>query len=267
MKYFQHGSLPPSTNALQSLGRTCIGKVRGAGVALCLAMEALFFFYRLPKRRASFGRQLLNTGVKCFFVVSIVAFFTGMILALQTGLALQDWNQEDMVANIVVQTMCREMGPFMTALILAAAIGSAFAAEIGTMTVSEEVSALELMSINPVEFLMTPRLFALLLMCPVLTIYTDVLGTLGGMVVSQTQLDVYYKVYARMAVESLGNKEIYVGLFKALVFGFVISAVSCYRGFATTNGAVGVGEAARKTVVTSFLYILILGYFITRIFY
>ena len=267
MKYFESSTPPPTTNFLQSWGRFVIGRVRGLGIGLCLTFEALIFFYRLPKRRPEFGRQLMNAGVKCFFVVSIVAFFTGMILALQTGLALKDWSKEDMVGNIVVQTMCREMGPFMTALILAAAIGSAFAAEIGTMKVSEEVAALELMSINPVEYLVTPRLFALLIMCPVLTIYTDILGTLGGMVVSQTQLDVYYKVYTRMAVDSLGNKEIYVGLFKSLIFGIVISTVSCYRGFATTNGAVGVGEAARKTVVTSFLYILILGYFITRIFY
>ena len=267
MKYFEVSAPPKTHNLMQKLGRSILGKVRGVGVALCLVLEATFFFYRLPRRRAEFGRQLLNSGVKCFLVTSIVAFFTGMILALQTGLALQDWNQEELVGNIVVQTMCREMGPFMTALILAAAIGSAFAAEIGTMTVSEEVSALELMSINPVEFLMTPRLFALLIMCPVLTIYTDILGTLGGMLVSQTQLNVYYQVYGRLVMESLGNKEIYVGLFKAVVFAYVISAVSCYRGFATRNGAVGVGEAARKTVVVSFLYILILGYFITRAFY
>lgn len=159
------------------------------------------------------------------------------------------------------------MGPFMTALILAAAIGSAYAAEIGTMKVSEEISALELMAINPVEFLITPRLLALIIMCPVLTIYTDILGTLGGMLVSETQLNVYHKVYYRIAMDSLTNKEIYVGLFKSLVFGFVIGTVSSYKGFSTSNGAVGVGNAARTTVVTSFLYILILGYFMTRIFY
>lgn len=267
MKFFEPNPLPDPQNKLQSLGRWVLDSTRGVGIALCISFEALFRIYRLPRRRAEFGRQLMNAGVKCFLVTSIVAFFTGMILALQTGLALSDWNQETLVGNIVVQTMCREMGPFMTALILAAAIGSAYAAEIGTMKVSEEISALELMAINPVEFLITPRLLALIIMCPILTIYTDILGTLGGMLVSETQLDVYHKVYYRIAMESLTNKEIYVGLFKSLVFGFVIGTVSSYKGFSTTNGAVGVGNAARTTVVTSFLYILILGYFMTRLFY
>lgn len=267
MKLYDPNPLPPVTNPIQGLGRWAIENTRGAGIALTVSFEAMFYFFKLPKRRAEFGRQLMNAGVKCFLVTSIVAFFTGMILALQTGLALQDWNQEELVGNIVVQTMCREMGPFMTALILAAAIGSAYSAEIGTMKVSEEISALELMSINPVEFLVTPRLFALIVMCPILTIYTDVLGTLGGMLVSETQLNVYHKVYYQMAIESLHNKEIYVGLFKALIFGFVIGTVSSHRGFSTENGAVGVGNAARQTVVTSFLYILILGYFMTRLFY
>ena len=267
MKFYEPNPLPPVKNSVQGLGRWLIENIRGAGVALCIAFESLFNGFKLLRRRAEFGRQLMNVGVKCFLVTSIVAFFTGMILALQTGLALQDWSQESLVGNIVVQTMCREMGPFMTALILAAAIGSAYAAEIGTMKVSEEISALEIMSINPVEFLVTPRMFALIIMCPVLTIYTDVLGTLGGMLISETQLHVYHKVYYRVAIESLANKEIYVGLFKSLIFGFVIAAVSCHKGFATENGAIGVGNAARNTVVTSFLYILILGYFMTRIFY
>jgi phospholipid/cholesterol/gamma-HCH transport system permease protein len=267
MKVFEPNPLPPPTNVLQSVGREVIGRIRGVGVALLISFEALLYFYRLPFRRAEFGRQLMNAGVKCFLVTSIVAFFTGMILALQTGLALQDWSQEELVGNIVVQTMCREMGPFMTALILAAAIGSAYAAEIGTMKVSEEVSALELMSINPVEFLITPRIFALIIMAPILTIYTDILGTLGGMLVSQTQLGVYHEVYYSMAIESLQNKEIYVGLLKSVIFGFIIGTVCSYRGFSTENGAVGVGAAARQTVVTSFLYILIVGYFVTRVFY
>lgn len=244
-----------------------MGLLRGAGIAICISLEALFFGYRLPLRRADFGRQLMNVGVRCFLVASIVAFFTGMILALQTGIALKGYGQEILVGSIVVQTMCREMGPFMTALILAAAIGSAYAAEIGTMKVSEEVSALELMSINPVEFLVTPRMFALLIMCPILTIYTDVLGTLGGMLVSDTQLGVFHTVYYTKAIESLQSKDVYVGLLKSLIFGYVIGTVSAYRGFSTENGAVGVGQAARKTVVTSFLFILIIGYFVTRLFY
>ena len=107
MKFFEPNPLPEPQNKLQALGRWVLDSTRGAGVALCVSFEALFHIYRLPLRRAEFGRQLMNAGVKCFLVTSIVAFFTGMILALQTGLALQDWNQENLVGNIVVQTMCR----------------------------------------------------------------------------------------------------------------------------------------------------------------
>jgi len=167
----------------------------------------------------------------------------------------------------VSQTMCREMGPFMTALILAASVGSAMAAELGTMAVSEEVAALHVMSINPVRFLVMPRLVAMLVMCPVLTVYTNVVGILGGMLVACTQLGVSPRAYYDNAMSYLHNKEIYVGMLKSVVFGVVVAAVSCYQGLSATNGAIGVGQATRRAVVLSFLLILVIGYFITRFFY
>jgi phospholipid/cholesterol/gamma-HCH transport system permease protein len=159
------------------------------------------------------------------------------------------------------------MGPFMTALILAASVGSAMAAELGTMSVSEEVSALQVMSINPVRFLVTPRLAALLFMCPVLTVYTNVVGILGGMLVARTQLQVDSEAYYRAALDLLHNKEVYVGLLKSVVFAVILCTVACYQGLSARNGALGVGRATRKTVVHSFLLILVVGYFITRLFY
>ena len=141
------------------------------------------------------------------------------------------------------------------------------AAQIGTMTVNDEIAALEIMSIDPVLFLMTPRIAAMVFMTPVLSFYTCVLGVIGGGIVGLTQLNVPWDQYIVMAMDIARLRDLYVGLFKALLFGIVITGVSCYEGFTTTQGAVGVGQATRRSVITSFLLILILGYIVTRMFY
>ncbi len=256
-----------SNNAVAGTGRCIIRNVRNAGKGLLVLIEAAMWLVHVFKRRQEVGRQMLIVGIKSLGVTSTVALFTGMILSLQAGLILKDYGQEVNVGILVSQTMCREMGPFMTALILAASVGSAMAAELGTMTVSEEIDALQVMSINPVRFLVMPRLFAMMIMCPALTVYTNCIGVVGGGMVAGTQLDVTWSAYYQNAISYLELKEIYVGLLKAFVFGIVVSTVSCYQGLATTNGAIGVGHATRRSVVISFLMILIIGYFMTRIFY
>ena len=180
---------------------------------------------------------------------------------------LRDYGQEMRVGTLVAQAMCREMGPFMTALILAASVGSAMAAQLGTMTVSEEIAALESMSINPVRFLVMPRLAAMMIMCPVLTVFTDLIGIVGGGFIASTQLDVAWNVYYDNVLFMLKAYEIWIGVLKAFVFSLIIVGISCYQGLAATRGAVGVGIAARRSVVMSFLSILIIGYVITRLFY
>lgn len=211
--------------------------------------------------------QMFIVGVKSIGVITIVGLFTGMILALQAGLALRDYGQEANVGTLVAVSMLREMGPFMTGLILAASVGSAICAQIGTMTVSEEVAALEIMSIDPHRFLVMPRLFALGLMAPAMTIYANMVGVLGGALVGAFQLGVSFQKYFDNAFIVADFKDFFVGLLKAYVFGLIIATVSCHYGFTTRNGAVGVGRNTRKTVVVSFLLILVLGYFITGLFY
>ncbi len=190
-----------------------------------------------------------------------------MILSLQAGIALRDYGQEMRVGTLVCESMFREMGPFMAALILAACVGSAMAAELGTMAVSEEISALEVMSINPVYYLVMPRILAMIIICPALTLYTNVIGVIGGGMVAHSQLDIEWRVYYDYAVMYLDMKEILVGLFKAIIFAVIVSGVGCYQGLATRGGAVGVGIATRRAVVISFLLIIIVGYLITRSFY
>lgn len=216
-------------------------------------------------------RQMYVSGFQSLFVVSIVAAFTGMIMSLQAGLALKDFGQEDLIGQVIVVSLTREMSPFMTALILAASVGSAMAAEIGTMAVSEEIDALEVMSIDPVKYLVLPRIVGFSLMVPALSTYASVLGVFGGGLVAQTQLGVDFETYLRLVFEILqsesGLKDIWIGELKSFVFGVTISSIACRTGLAATGGAIGVGNAVRNSVVTSFLFVIVLGYFITAVFY
>jgi phospholipid/cholesterol/gamma-HCH transport system permease protein len=183
------------------------------------------------------------------------------------GLGLRMFGQSDFVGTLVCNGILREMSPFMTGLILAASVGSAIAAQMGTMTVSEEIAALDVMGIPAQRYLIMPRLVALGLMAPLLTLYMDVLGLLGGAIVASSMLGVTPETYFDGIFDFTYNKDLYVGLVKAFVFALVIVAVSCYQGFCTKEGAVGVGRATRRTVVVSFLLILTLGYFVTRLWY
>lgn len=239
------------------------------GHSIFMLLESIYFIrFAFSKRnRYETVTQMYVTGIKSLGVITIVALFTGMILALQTGLELRRYGQESFIGSAVAVTMIREMGPFMTGLIIAASVGSAIAAQIGTMSVSEEIAALEVMSINPNRFLVMPRLVAMLMMMPILTVYSNILGILGGAVVGTTQLGVSLHAYMDKATQFATNKDLYVGLFKALIFGIVITTVACHQGLSATEGAVGVGKATRSAVIISFLVILVLGYMITRLFY
>lgn len=251
------------------LGRIILIACHDMGNALIMLASATLYIRTIwkPRARHETAMQLYVTGIKSLGVITVVAFFTGMILALQTGLELRRFGQEVNIGTAVTIVMIREMGPFMTALIIAASVGSAIAAQLGTMAVSEEISALEVMSINPNRFLVMPRLVALAVMMPILTVYTNILGILGGGIVGYTQLGVAFQAYLDNATRYAENKDLYVGLFKAFVFGIIIATVACYQGLNTTEGAVGVGRATRQTVIISFLMILIVGYMITRLFY
>jgi len=251
------------------MGELVLRLLHDVGRAIFMLLESTFFLQFAFSRRNRYETvtQLYITGIKSLGVITVVALFTGMILALQTGLELRRYGQEVYIGSAVAVSMIREMGPFMTGLIIAASVGSAIAAQIGTMSVSEEIAALEVMSINPNRFLVMPRLMALTVMMPVLTVYTNILGIFGGAVVGTTQLGVSIQSYMDNATQFAANKDLYVGLFKALIFGVVIATVSCHQGLMTTEGAVGVGKATRRAVIISFLVILVLGYMITRLFY
>jgi phospholipid/cholesterol/gamma-HCH transport system permease protein len=251
------------------LGRKALTTSRDAGRALILLAQAVlsmrFVFQRRARREVM--HQMFICGIKSLGVITVVSSFTGMILALQTGIEMRRFGQEVFIGAAVMVSMLREMGPFMTGLILAASVGSAVAAQMGTMVVSEEIAALELMSINPVRFLVMPRLVAMLVMTPLLSFYSCILGVVGGGLVGMTQLGVPWSAYIDNATRFAENKDLFVGMLKAFLFGAIIVITACHEGFATTQGAVGVGNATRRTVILSFLSILVVGYVVTRLFY
>lgn len=217
--------------------------------------------------RQTFLQQLYIVGIGTLPVATVVAMFTGMILTLQLGIAFKQFSQELMVAYTLSFAMLREMGPFMTGIILASCVGSAMAAQLGTMKINEEVAALEMMSIDPVRFLVAPRMWALIVMAPLLSFYTCIIAFLGGAAIGYTQLNVPFLQFIFEIIAVAEVKDLYVGLFKTAVFGILICSISCLIGFATVQGAAGVGASTRRAVIYSFLAILAGGYFITRFFY
>ena len=208
--------------------------------------------------------HLYQTGIRTLPVITVVSLFTGMILALQVGLELRRFNQEVYLGAAVMMSLIREMAPFSCGLCLAACVGSAIAAEIGTMKVNEEIAALEVMSIPPIRFLAAPRILALVVMAPLLAFYCCIIGTVGGGLVGNTQLGVDFGQYMSSAMSIAENKDLAVGLFKALVFGLVIGSVSVAEGLRTNMGAMGVGRATQRSVIASFLMMVRFGYMITR---
>ena len=268
------------TEKVTGIGAALIGSTQTAGFSLVLAGRALRWVAspkQMWKRRHMILRQMYVAGIESIPVTLVVAFFIGLLLSLSAGIELARYGQQAIVGQLVAISVVREFGPFMTGLILAANVGSSMAAELGTMKVSEEIDALEVMSIDPARYLVLPRLVALAIMTPLLTLFTDVVAILGGGIVAMTQLGVqwpkyYQNVLLGLSAQGAGfpfyeGKHIGTGLVKALLFGITIAVVSCSEGLRTTGGAVGVGRATRRSVITCYLLILVFGYFGTKIFY
>lgn len=253
---------------LASTGRFILSFTEGAGKAIVLMARAFSYIGDAWPRRREVIEQMTISGVYSLPVALLVATFTGMVIALQVGEVLADWGQSARIGGIIAASMTRELGPVWIGVILAARVGSAMAAEIGTMRVSEEIDALEVMAIDPARFLVMPRLIALTLMAPVLTAYADLVGIMGGGVVAKYQLGVNYEVYFRWARETLVAKDILSGLLiKAPIFGLLIAVVGCSLGLAVkpSEGAEGVGHATRNSVVVALILLIVFNYFLTSL--
>lgn len=250
--------------------RGILKPIESVGWAGIVAAKAVAFFPSVLVRatgRADLVRQLYATGIRTLPVITVVSLFTGMILALQVGLELARFNQEIYLGAAVMMTLLREMGAFCCGICLAACVGSAIAAELGTMKVNDEIDALVILRISPMRFLAAPRVLALVLMAPVLAFYCCIVGAVGGGLVGATQLNVDFQQYMSGALVMSETKDLYVGLLKATVFGFLVGVISVSEGLGTTLGATGVGKSTQRAVIVSFLAILISGYMVTRLFY
>jgi phospholipid/cholesterol/gamma-HCH transport system permease protein len=264
-----------AASVLERRGREVGGLLESAGFTISLLGEALLRLPHVAKRRRAILDEMARASLRVLHVLGLVGGFSGMILSLQTGLELARFGQQESIGTIVAVATAREMGPFITAVVLAATVGSAIAAELGTMAVSEEILALEVMSIDTVSYLVLPRVVALALLAPILTVLVNAIGILGGALVAKAQLDVPFVLYAQTAEEALREsatflpvpKDLYVGLLKAFVFGIAIAAVGCASGIRAAGGAGSVGDAVRRSVRNSIILIIVLGYFITWSFY
>jgi phospholipid/cholesterol/gamma-HCH transport system permease protein len=239
----------------------------GAGYTINLFVQAASQLVFLGRKRKEAIQQLSLSVLGSLPVVFTVALFTGMIVSLQTGQVLRDFKQESTLGYVVTLGMFREMGPVFTCLALAGLVGSTFAAEIGSMKVSEEIDALEVMSIDPVYYLVMPRVLALGFAAVALTIYANVIGIAGGAVVARANFDVDFEVFITKGRQNLTMKDIYGGLFKSFIYGISIATVACSQGLRTTGGPAGVGRATLRSVVISFIVILVFDYLLTWLFW
>ena len=211
--------------------------------------------------------EMVKAGYDAVPIVAVISLFVGIILALQAAYQLKRVGALIYVANLVGVSMTRELGPILTAIIVAGRSGSAFAAEIGSMKVEEEVDALVTMGINPVRFLVVPKLVAMMMMVPVLTVFSDFLGIVGGLLLSATALEIPPYLYFQQTLNSLLTKDILTGLAKAWAFGITITVIGAREGFKVEGSAVEVGRKTTAAVVTSIFLVIMVDLFFTTLFY
>ncbi|HXY60849.1 MAG TPA: ABC transporter permease [Chthoniobacterales bacterium] len=211
---------------------------------------------RAPFRASSFFRHAERSGVESVPLVALVSFFLGLTMALLTGYQLQRFGTERLVPGLVAIGFTRELGPLITGIMLAARIGAAFTAELGTMTVSEEVEAIEAMGIGPLRFLVAPRMLALFFLMPCLSTISNISAVLGTSLISKAYFSIAFPYFVDLVRDSLLIRDLITGVMKSFLFGLLIAAIACYRGLSVKGGAAGVGSATTSSVVTAITVVI-----------
>jgi phospholipid/cholesterol/gamma-HCH transport system permease protein len=197
-----------------------------------------------------------RVGVDALPIVALISFLLGMILAFQSAVPMKRFGAEIFVADLIGLSMLRELGPLMTAILLAGRSGAAFAAEIGTMKVNQEVDAMTTMGLNPVRFLVTPRIIAAMLMTPLLTLFADLVGLLGGALTMQT-FSIPYVTFLKEVDAAVNLPDFLAGFVKSFVFALLVAGIGCLRGLQTSAGASAVGDSATKAVVSGIILLVV----------
>lgn len=252
---------------LESIGRPLITAVEEFGRIMLLLISATAWMFRPPFRFRAVLKHMEFVGVNSVTVVLITGAFTGMVLALQSYHGFRLFGGESLVGAIVALSMTRELGPVFTALMVTGRAGSAMAAELGTMRVTEQIDALHTMSVNPIQFLVTPRIVATILVLPVLTVMAVFIGIAGGYFVGVELLKINSGFFMANIYEMVELSDIFNGLIKSACFGLILSLIGCYKGIYATGGAEGVGRATTQAVVLSAIAIFISDYFLTSIMF
>lgn len=252
---------------LENLGKKTISFIRYIGGLAVLFGSTIHWTFRSPPRLKEIIFHMKNIGVSSLPVVFLTSLFTGVVLAFQSAYQMQKIAAEMYVASLVALSITRELGPVLTALVVAGRVGAAITAEVGTMKVTEQIDALNTLATNPVRYLVVPRFLAIVIMLPLLTIYADFIGMLGGYMVGVGKLGISSSLYLRMTFDPLMLKDIFTGLLKAATFAVIICIVACFEGFNTRGGAQGVGKSTTLSVVTSFILIIAVDCLFTIMFY
>jgi phospholipid/cholesterol/gamma-HCH transport system permease protein len=249
------------------LGKRVLALLYLLGGLSYLASQTFYWLFIPPFKKERIFEQCKKAGMDSLPIVSLIAFFIGVIMALQTAYQMQRLGAEMYIGSIVALSMVRELGPVITALIVAGRVGASITAEIGSMQVTEQVDALQTLATSPIKYLVVPRLLALSIMEPLLTLYANIIGIFGGYLICVYRLGVSSGMYRYITFSALLYKDLFTGLFKALFFGMIIAFVSCYEGFKVEGGAEGVGKATAQAVVTMFILIIAFDCLFTALFY
>jgi phospholipid/cholesterol/gamma-HCH transport system permease protein len=273
LRYTEALKMPSVTeHFLGLIGRKAIPRLQDIHDASKLINDTFYWTLLSPFKgkkirfKASVS-EMVKTGYHSVPIVAIISLFVGVILALQAAYQLRRFGALIYVANLVGVSITRELGPILTAIIVAGRSGSAFAAEIGSMKAAEEIDALISMGINPVRFLVVPKLIALMVMLPSLTIFSDAIGLLGGFLLSVTALEIHPYNYFQQTINALLIKDVLTGLTKAWAFSVVITIVGAYQGFKVEGGAEEVGRRTTASVVSSIFLVIVFDFIFTILFY
>jgi phospholipid/cholesterol/gamma-HCH transport system permease protein len=254
-------------NPLAIVGRAVLALCATAGEIVMFAGRALGRGLTGPFYPRQILRQMLDIGYYSLPVVGLTAIFTGMVLALQSYTGFSRFEAASAIPTIVVLSMTRELGPVLAGLMVAGRVGASMAAEIGTMRVTEQIDALTTLSTDPYRYLVFPRVIAGLLMLPLLVLVADVIGVMGGYLVSVVKLNFGPVEYLNRTFEFLEAQDVISGLVKAAVFGFLVALMGCYQGYNSRGGAQGVGTATTRAVVSASILILTANYIVTELFF
>ena len=254
-------------NFINRLGKRTLELFVYTGGMFSLFCSTMFQIFVPPFRRKELFLQMYRIGVLSLPIVFLVSLFTGMVLALQSAYQLTKMDAQIYISSLVALSVVRELGPVLTALVVAGRVGASITAELGTMKVTEQIDALEALAANPVKYLVVPRFLALCIVLPLLTVYADFIGIIGGYLIGVYKLLIGSTIYIKMTFDTLMFKDVFTGLFKSFVFAVIICIVSCYEGFRTEGGAEGVGKATTLSVVTSFILIIAADCLFTMFFY